>query len=56
MKKQSPSCSVCGKTDSVGYNRPHSLHKTKKIIKPNLQKKAGKIICTGCIRNSKITS
>lgn len=43
-------CSICGKTDTVGYNRPRSLHCTKRTIKPNLQKKDNQLVCTRCLR------
>ncbi len=44
------SCSICGKSETVGYNRPRSLHCTKRIIKPNLQKKDKQLVCTRCLR------
>lgn len=43
-------CEICGKKPTIGYNKPHSLHRTKKIIKPNIQKKSGQKICTRCLR------
>lgn len=46
-------CEVCGKTATSGNNKPHSLHKTKKTIKANLQKVNGKVVCTRCLRNIK---
>jgi large subunit ribosomal protein L28 len=46
-------CEVCGKTATSGYNRPHSQHRTKRTIKPNLQKKEGILLCTRCIRTLK---
>ncbi len=46
-------CSVCGKKVVSGYNRPNSLHKTKRIVKPNLQKYQNKLVCTSCLKNIK---
>jgi ribosomal protein L28 len=43
-------CAICGKGTTMGNNKPHSIHKTKRIIKPNLQKIQGALICTRCIR------
>lgn len=43
-------CQVCQKKPGVGYNKPHSLHRTKRTIKPNLQKVQGKNICARCMR------
>lgn len=50
IKNENLICDLCGKTVSVGYNRPKSLHKTRKEIRPNLQKWAGLLICTRCRR------
>ena len=43
-------CGICGKKTTIGYNRPHSLHRTKRKIFPNIQKQEGKYICTRCLR------
>lgn len=43
-------CFVCGKMPTVGNNKPNSLHKTKKTIRPNVQKIRGEIMCTRCLR------
>jgi len=43
-------CQICGKNLTVGFNRPHSLHRTKRKIRPNIQKIQGQIICTQCLR------
>ena len=43
-------CFICGKADTVSMNRPHSLHKTKRTVKPNLQKKNGLTFCQNCFR------
>ena len=45
-------CELCGKRITIGNNKPNSLHKTKKIIKPNLQKYKDKIICTKCLKTA----
>ena len=49
-------CPVCQKRVQIGLNRPHSLHRTKKLVKPNIQKFQGKSICTRCLRtlNNKV--
>lgn len=44
------SCSICGKTAQSAYNRPNSLHKTKKKVYPNLQKYNNKLVCTKCLK------
>jgi len=44
-------CSVCGKREQSAYNRPNSLHKTKRKVYPNLQKKDGELVCVKCIRS-----
>ncbi len=43
-------CTICQKTVQTGYNRPHSLHRTKRLVKPNIQKLEGKKVCTRCLR------
>jgi len=43
-------CEICKKGPSQGYNKPNSQHKTKRTIRPNIQKIQGKKICTGCLR------
>lgn len=43
-------CEICAKKPVVGYNKPHSLHRTKRTVKPNVQKIQGKLICTRCLR------
>lgn len=43
-------CSVCKKTNSKAWNRPKSLHCTRRTIKPNLQKKDNTLVCTRCLR------
>lgn len=46
-------CMMCGKTATSAYNRPHSLHKTKRTVKPNLQLVNGIYVCTRCLRTIK---
>lgn len=53
FKKINIYCTVCGKSVASGYNRPNSLHKTKRIIKPNLQKYKNKLVCTSCLKSIK---
>lgn len=49
---KSKTCEICGKGTTSAYNRPNSLHRTKRKIHPNLQKKNNKLICTNCLKNS----
>lgn len=44
------SCSRCQKTTVSSNNKPHSLHKTKRKVYPNLQVVCGEIICTNCLK------
>ncbi|TSC93189.1 MAG: hypothetical protein CEN89_199 [Candidatus Berkelbacteria bacterium Licking1014_7] len=51
-------CAICNKGSVIGYNRPKSLHRTKKVVNPNLQKmkfdgKIQSLVCTGCMRTMK---
>lgn len=48
--RSSKSCMLCGKGDTIRLNRPHSLKRTKAVVKPNLQKKFGAIMCRTCFR------
>jgi large subunit ribosomal protein L28 len=51
-------CEICGKTPMFGNNVPHSLHKTKRQWRPNVQRikisengRSRKIyVCTRCLR------
>ncbi len=43
-------CEICDKKPQTGYNRPNSLHRTKRVIKPNIQKFENKNICTRCLK------
>jgi len=49
---QEKECSKCGKTVTMAYNRPKSLHKTKRKVKPNLQMQKNKLVCTRCIKSN----
>ena len=51
--KSAKICGLCGKGDTISMNRPHSLHKTKRIVKPNLQKRWGLTLCQNCFRTMK---
>jgi ribosomal protein L28 len=46
-------CMLCEKTPHSGFNVPKSMHKTKRMIKPNIQKVAGIKLCTRCMRTLK---
>jgi ribosomal protein L28 len=43
-------CESCGKRTRVAYNRPNSLHRTKRKIYANIQIVNGKYLCTRCIK------
>jgi ribosomal protein L28 len=49
-------CIRCGKGATIGNNKPHSLQRTKRVVKPNLQfytdPESGLkfLLCTRCIR------
>jgi large subunit ribosomal protein L28 len=45
-------CQICGKGPVSGYNKPHSLHRTKRVVKPNTQRVQGQTVCTRCLRTS----
>jgi large subunit ribosomal protein L28 len=53
------SCAVCGKERTIGNNVSHANNRTKRLVKPNLQrmrvetKKGVKKIsvCTRCLRS-----
>ena len=53
------SCYVCGKERVVGNNVSHANNKTKRVIKPNLQKMRimtnkgvkRQYVCTRCLRS-----
>lgn len=41
-------CAICAKSPSVALNRPHSLKKTKKLVRPNLGQWNKLSICAKC--------
>lgn len=41
-------CALCGKQPQVALNRPHSQHKTKRLVRPNLGKWQGLYMCAKC--------
>ena len=43
-------CSQCQRTAHIGYNKPHSLHRTKRVVRPNLQMVNQRLLCTRCQR------
>ncbi|MBI4175254.1 50S ribosomal protein L28 [Candidatus Berkelbacteria bacterium] len=43
-------CTVCGAQARIAVNRPHSLHRTKRLVRPNLQKSGQQLVCTRCRR------
>jgi large subunit ribosomal protein L28 len=43
-------CTLCGKGPAAGNNVPKSQHKTRRMIKPNIQKIDGISVCTRCMR------
>jgi len=51
-------CEICNKGPQFGHNRSHAMNATKRMFKPNIQKRnlvisgeARKVkICTRCIR------
>ncbi len=51
--KSGKMCIMCGKRDTVALNRPNSLMRTKKTVKPNFQKKWGFEFCQNCFRTLK---
>jgi len=51
--KSAKVCIMCGKGDTVALNRPNSLRRTKKTVKPNFQKKWGFEFCQNCFRTLK---
>lgn len=48
-----PSCMFCGKHAVMRLNRPHSLKRTKHVLKPNIQSYRGIDLCTRCLRTLK---
>lgn len=50
MANNPTTCEICDKKQSSGNNKPHSVHKTKRKILPNIQKSNGQFLCTRCMR------
>lgn len=50
--QQTKICQICGKGPQASYNRPHSLHKTKRVVLPNLQKINNQWVCTNCSKSN----
>ena len=56
-------CEYCGKRPQVGMNVSHAHNRTKRVLKPNLQKVRASVngtpkrvtICTSCLRSGKVT-
>ncbi len=56
-------CYVCGKQRTVGNHVSHSNKKTKRVLKPNLQRvkiitgrgPSREYVCTRCIRSGRVT-
>ncbi len=42
----------CAKRPQMAYHKPHSLHRTKRIVLPNLQKFKQQYWCSRCIRTA----
>lgn len=49
-------CQICGKKPKSAFNKPHSLYRTKRTVKPNIQKKENQYICTRCLKNRFVSS
>lgn len=55
-------CEICGKGHQVGMNVSHSHNRTKRVLKPNLQRvrisrNGGTeriYVCTRCLRSGKV--
>lgn len=41
-------CVLCAKIPQMALHRPHSLQKTKKVVRPNLGKWNGLNVCARC--------
>lgn len=52
-KKTNEICFVCEKKPVSAFNSPRSLHKTKRIIYPNLVNFGKDKLCTRCLRSLK---
>lgn len=55
-------CEICGKGHQVGMNVSHSHNRTKKVLKPNLQRvrvsrngsRERINVCTRCLRSGRV--
>jgi len=55
-------CEICGKGHQVGMNVSHAHNRTKRILKPNLQRvrisrnggSARIYVCTRCLRSGRV--
>lgn len=51
-ERRNVGCAACGRIAAIGYNRPKSLHRTKRLFKINLQyhqiKGQRLLVCTRC--------
>ncbi|HMK61440.1 MAG TPA: 50S ribosomal protein L28 [Dissulfurispiraceae bacterium] len=55
-------CTVCGKRKTTGNNVSHANNKTKKIVRPNIQRikivtdsgAKKTYVCTRCLRSNKV--
>lgn len=44
---------LCGKGPHSAFNVPKSMHKTKRMVQPNVQSVGGVKLCTRCMRSLK---
>ena len=44
-------CTICGKTTKFGNRLSRSLQRTRRKMKPNLQRVGGLVLCTRCLRS-----
>lgn len=49
-------CGICGKRPVASYNRPKSLHKTKRVVYPNLVRFGDGYLCTRCLKSLRLQS
>ena len=49
--RRAANCFACGKGPTASYNRPKSLHKTKRVVYPNLARFGQVMICTRCLKS-----
>lgn len=50
------SCLVCSKRSATRLNRPHSLKRTRGVVKANIQTRFGVPVCTRCLRTMNRTT